>query len=118
MKYSAITGSRLRLIMVRFSSSSFFEHLEDDPYGSPVDRCARISKLARSGVIVCSRQYREGLGERADPYIRLGPFKLLGIAEPQEVYVRRQQNVDNSEAYLKPLLDALNDPSMDRPHYH
>jgi class 3 adenylate cyclase len=96
----------------------FLEHLEDDPYGSPVDRCARIAKLARAGVIVCSGRYQEELGERANHYIRFGPFKLPGIAEPQEVYVRRQERVDNSEAYLKPLLDALNDPSMDRPHYH
>jgi len=96
----------------------FLEHLEDDPYGPPVDRCARISKLATAGVIVCGRQYQKELGERADHYIRFGPFKLPGIAEPQEVYVRRQKRVDNSEAYLKPLLDALNDPFMDRPHYH
>ena len=96
----------------------FLEHLEDDPYGSAVDRCARISKLAKAGVVVCSRHYQEELGERTDSYIRFGPFKLPGITEPQEVYVRRQRGVDDRKAYLKPLLDALNDPSMDRPHYH
>lgn len=96
----------------------FLENLEDDPYGSPVDRCARIAKLAKAGVTICSGRYQEELGERADHYIRFGPFKLAGIAEPQEVYVRRQKRVDNSEAYLKPLLDALNDPSIVRPHYH
>lgn len=96
----------------------FGEHLEDDPYGPAVDRCARISKLAKPGVVICSVPYHDELVVTADRYIRLGPFKLSGITEPQEVYVQQQPDVDDVEQYLKPLLDALNDPKQNRPHYH
>lgn len=96
----------------------FGEHLEDDPYGPAVDRCARISKLPKAGVVICSSEYYEQLSELADRYVPFGPFKLPGIAEPQQVYVRRRHDTDDVDQYLKPLIAALNDRSMDRPHYH
>jgi class 3 adenylate cyclase len=85
----------------------FSEGLEDDPYGTVVDRCARLANLARPGAVLCSAAYQRKVG--GAPYVSAGTFSLKGLTEPEEVFIR--QPLAGSEEYLKPLLDALNEPS-------
>lgn len=96
----------------------FQEHLEDDPYGPSVDRCARIAKLAKTSTVLASAPYRDQLGDSNNSYIRVGPIRLAGITRPQEVYVRRPPVIEDLDGYLSQLLSALNHRSMNRPHYH
>lgn len=95
----------------------FGDHLEDDPYGTPVDRCARIAKLAAAGTVICSSAY-EAEVRSSERYMNGGVHKLAGITQPETVFVRRRAGVSDPERYLKPLLDALNDRDMQRPRYH
>ena len=37
--------------------------LPDDPYGPVVDRCARIAKLAGTGTVICTFEYRNQLDD-------------------------------------------------------
>ena len=84
----------------------FAEGLTDDPYGRPVDRCARLAKAARPESILCSADYRKHVSNRR--YTALGTFTLKGFSEPQEVFLRTwTQRVDSKE-YLHPILEHLN----------
>lgn len=82
----------------------FAKGLENDPYGTVVDRCARIAKLANPGVILASQAYTRQLYN--GPYVSAGKFQLKGIPEAEEVFFRQPSVGETS--YLKPLLDALN----------
>jgi class 3 adenylate cyclase len=87
----------------------FTEHFERDPYGSFVDRCARIAKLAKPGAILCSGDYARET--RSPRYVFAGKFPMKGFAEPQEVFIR-QPGAD--PVYLQPLLRSLNEESEKR----
>lgn len=94
----------------------FIDHLEDDPYGTPVDRCARIAKLATAGTVVCTSAYEAEIRNK-DLYMDAGPQKLAGITQPETIFVRRRDGVDDPARYLKPLLDSLNNIEH-LPRYH
>jgi class 3 adenylate cyclase len=85
----------------------FAKGLEDDPYGTVVDRCARIAKLARPGAVLCSAAYHRAVG--GGPYVSAGQFPMKGLPEPEEVFLRQPPAA--AADYVRPLLDALNDPS-------
>jgi class 3 adenylate cyclase len=93
----------------------FEEPLADDPYGTVVDRCARIAKLAQSGLAFCSSAYAAEAGP--ERYQSVGTFPFKGLAEPEEVFVRPIMRLPGQEDYLGPLLEALNDPRVDRAGY-
>ena len=84
----------------------FLDNLEDDPYGSVVDRCARIAKLTGPSVILCSEDY---LGKVKDPsqYTSAGEFFLKGISEPCKLYFRSLNETDVTK-YLEPLFSTVN----------
>ncbi len=82
----------------------FAEGLEDDPYGTVVDRCARIAKLAGPGAVLCSAAYQREAG--GGPYVPAGGFPMKGFPEPEEVFLRQPTGTDRE--YLRPLLEALN----------
>jgi class 3 adenylate cyclase len=86
---------------------NFGEHLADDPYGTVVDRCARIAKLAMAGAVLVSSEYRRLV--LTDRYVSAGTFWMKGLAEPHEVFIRAPAPPDPQ--YLKPLLQALNETS-------
>jgi len=85
----------------------FKENLPDDPYGPMVDRCARIAKYAGAGMVICTGEYRNQLGNPA-AYLSMGSFALRGFRNPEELFARWLVKVD-SEEYLKPLLGAMNE---------
>jgi class 3 adenylate cyclase len=96
-------------IAVDFGSAyhfRFVEHLPDDPYGSVVDRCARIAKYAAAGTIICTGDYRNQLAKPA-AYVSMGSFALRGFHRPEELFVRSLIEV-HSETYLNPVVSAMN----------
>jgi class 3 adenylate cyclase len=94
----------------------FAEHLESDPYGQVVDRCARIAKLAGAGSIVVSCFYRDAL-DQPSKYVEVGEFHLKGIPTPVQVFLRPLHG-DASNEYIQPLIDALNDKELAIGGYH
>lgn len=90
----------------------FVQHLEDDPYGHVVDRCARIAKLANAGAILCSSSYRGSL-QGTERYISLGKFKLKGFPLLEEIFLRSVSGILNPE-YIEPLIRRLNNSQLGR----
>jgi class 3 adenylate cyclase len=87
----------------------FGQHLEDDPYGQVVDRCARIAKLANADAVLCSSSYKGKLQE-SERYISLGEFKLKGFSLPEEIFLRTATASRTPDpAYIEPLVSSLND---------
>ncbi len=82
-----------------------FDNLIDDPYGSVIDRCARIAKLAGSGTVLCSSNYLASITEQ-DKYISIGSFSLRCFYEPENLFIRSLV-ITNSEIYLEPLLSSV-----------
>ena len=87
----------------------FIEGREDDPYGTVVDRCARIAKLCKAGSIICSGDYFQGMTKvEAATYSSFGSVYLKGLKDPCEIYFRTLTKLDSKE-YLRPLLYSVND---------
>jgi class 3 adenylate cyclase len=96
-------------IAIDFGSADHFrfvEHLADDPYGSVVDRCARVAKYAGARTVICTGEYRNQLGNPA-AYVSMGSFALRGLRKPEELFARSLVEIDSKE-YLKPLISAAN----------
>jgi class 3 adenylate cyclase len=91
----------------------FIDGGEEDPYGTVVDRCARIAKLAKAGSILCSGEYKAQLRDDGS-YQSVGEVPLKGIGIPCHIYFRSLVAID-SEAYLRPLITSINStaPFMD-----
>lgn len=87
----------------------FSENLADDPYGSVIDRCARIAKLAGARTALCSSSYQKQVADQSS-YISVGAFSLRGIREAENLYVRPLVSMD-AGSYLNPLLSAANESS-------
>lgn len=88
----------------------FGSGMPDDPYGPPVDRCARIVARAQPGTILCSEHFVNEL-PRHDQYLDLGLFHLRGMPSPERIFLyRADQNVNAS--YLEPLIERLNEPDV------
>ena len=86
----------------------FIEDREDDPYGTVVDRCARIAKLGRSGFILCSGSYHALLStESKAQYLHVGDFFLKGLSKSSVIYLRNIGGPDSKE-YLQTLLLSAN----------
>jgi hypothetical protein len=83
----------------------FLDYLEDDPYGSVVDRCARIAKLAAAGSILCSESYRSQLPKESY-FAELCAINLKGFAEQQKIFVHTGSRIGSD--YLRPLLEEMN----------
>jgi hypothetical protein len=96
-------------------SLTFTEDRELDPYGSVVDRAARIAKLATKDVVLASDDFVQGL-TNANSYASLGRFTLKGIPEPQELYLRKSSAVDRAQ-YLQRLLNVLNSDDAIEPRF-
>jgi len=88
----------------------FQSGLADDPYGTVVDRCARIAKYCKPGVTLCSGDYVCGVGNKSFFY-PLGSFSLKGLPDPEPIFLRKPQPFPPSKEYLEPLLAALNAPA-------
>jgi class 3 adenylate cyclase len=88
----------------------FESGLAEDPYGTVVDRCARIAKYCKPGVTLCSGDYVRGVGNESFFY-PLGSFSLKGLPDPEAIFVRKPQPSPPSKEYLEPLLAALNAPA-------
>lgn len=60
----------------------FDGHAECDPQGTPVDRCARISKFAVSGTVVSSEEFVNKCPNELKPsWQRVGSANLKGLGE-------------------------------------
>ncbi|MHB8519819.1 MAG: hypothetical protein ACYDH9_03580, partial [Limisphaerales bacterium] len=84
---------------------TFGSHTSDDPYGSVVDRAARIAKLAGPDGVLASGDYVRAIGQ--EHYRSAGEFLMKGFTAPQKVFLRQPTKAD--ENYLKPLLASLNE---------
>lgn len=85
----------------------FEQSLSLDPYGTAVDRCARIAKLAGAGAVLCSSAYSAQLTD-SSPYCSAIKIKLKGFEEAVEILLRLPPNREDSDEYLKPLIQKLN----------
>lgn len=85
----------------------FESHLKNDPYGSVVDRCARIAGLSKSGIMTCSDSYYSRVKEKSS-YIILESVKLKGISGACTLYATSIFG-SNSEEYTRPLRKAIED---------
>lgn len=83
-----------------------FEADIDDPYGTIVDRCARITGLIKGSLLFASDSYVEALSSK-DNYTYLDEFPLKGISQKTKIWYRELTNkIPNS--YYSSLLNALN----------
>jgi hypothetical protein len=104
-----------RLLDYRFKCAAdsgkayFFQFestLEPDPYGTVVDRCSRIAKLALPSIALCSSFFVAEL-EKQDKYLQVGEFPLKGIADAVKIFIRFLQ-VAPPENYHEKIMDAVN----------
>lgn len=85
-----------------------FEHsLALDPYGTVVDRCARIAKFADAGAVLCSTSYAGQLIP-SSPYISAIKTNLKGFQDVIEILIRLPQQRADLDLYLQPLIQKLN----------
>lgn len=61
----------------------FKGHKEPDPIGTPVDRCARISKFAKPGTVVTTLQFAKETKRNGLAWTLAGSVDLKGIGETQ-----------------------------------
>lgn len=94
----------------------FDKHLELDPYGQIIDRCARIVKMANAGAILVSESYFIELPDTSSKYVMLGSFSMKGIREPQQIYFRPLSS-EAPEEYIEPLLSSLNNSDIEYQGY-
>lgn len=94
----------------------FEERLNDDPYGTAVDRCARLLELARQGVTLCSSSFVEASSNK-DRFRSAGRFALKGFTQPHEIFFRFEDPQKQRDSYLEPLIKTLNDERIQRPGY-
>lgn len=93
-----------------------YDNSVDDPYGTTVDRCARIIGLARGSVIFVSEYYRNELNEeKRNSYFHIGNFVLKGIKNTTGIYVRNEDH--KTQDYFQPLIKKLNSTSISGFHY-
>src|ERR1039458_20137 len=95
----------------------FEEHLNDDPYGTVVDRCARLLEFARQGVTLCSAHFAQASSNK-DRFRSAGRFALKGFTQPTEIFFRLADMAMPETKYLEPLIDTLNDKKNQRHGYH
>lgn len=89
-------------------------HKELDPQGTPVDRCARISKYALPGTVITSFEYQKFIGKRALTY-ELGEANLKGLGQTtlyqlfeQTIHIEEKIEISRSEYdKLRKELDAI-----------
>ena len=79
----------------------FLEELEDDPYGTVVDRCARITKYATNRAVLCSEEYYNSVVFK-ETYLPAGDFYLKGLPKLSSLYARSLLKYDSTD-FLKPL---------------
>jgi len=94
----------------------FSDMMPDDPYGVTVDRCARIAKYAEAGTILCGSAYVNEVSSTTH-YWSAGKYKFKGICEPEEIFIRNSDRLDNLSDYIKPLIDNMNDTKFQRNGY-
>lgn len=82
----------------------FESNLENDPYGTVVDRCSRIISKATANTILCSEDYFRNVSDD-NMYLSLGKFNLKGLDKLNEIYIRQ---TETNEEYLEPLIESLN----------
>lgn len=83
----------------------FIDGAPDDPYGSVVDRCARIAKKATPGIALCSSEYRTGAD--ASDYFEVGRFHLKGFSDACRLYAKSLL-APAGAGYTRTLLANLN----------
>lgn len=83
-----------------------FETNIDDPYGTIVDRCARITGLIKGSLLFASDSYVEALSSK-DNYTYLDEFPLKGISQKTKIWYRELTN-KIPDSYYSSLLNALN----------
>jgi class 3 adenylate cyclase len=89
----------------------FESHLAEDPYGSCVDRCARLLHLPMPGANLCGAGFFEASTCKGR-FASAGNFSLKGFSEPQRVFFRLRNPSDTIDRFLGPILKVLNaDPS-------
>lgn len=86
-----------------------FETNIDDPYGTIVDRCARIIGLIKGSILFASDSYVKALSSN-DNYTYLDEFPLKGISQKTKIWYRELTN-KIPDSYYSSLLNALNTES-------
>jgi class 3 adenylate cyclase len=84
---------------------SFAADAAFDPYGSTVDRAARIAQLATRNIVLASKDYVDQL--KAHAYTPIGALPLKGIPEPTNLFLRAEAAGDR-EKFLEHLKSILN----------
>jgi class 3 adenylate cyclase len=83
-----------------------FETNTDDPYGTIVDRCARITGLIKGSLLFASDSYVKALSSNNN-YTYLDEFPLKGISQKTKIWYRELTDII-PDSYYSSLLDALN----------
>ncbi len=96
----------------RFKISVDYGRIHDmfgdgDPYGMPVDRCARIISLATEAIVLASADYVAALAERGT-YLRLGDFRLKGLDGAVSIHIAKGDLTRDTDAYLAGVVRQLN----------
>ena len=81
----------------------------DDPYGTIVDRCARITGLIKGALLFASDSYVNALSSN-DNYTYLDEFPLKGISQKTKIWYRELTDVI-PDSYYSSLLNVLNEES-------
>ena len=94
----------------------FEEQLNDDPYGTVVDRCARLLEKSQQGVVLCSSSLFEASSNK-DSFHSAGKFGLKGLPQPEEIFFWFGNSTIEPESYLGPLIKILNAEKNQQPGY-
>lgn len=86
-----------------------FETNTDDPYGTIVDRCARITSLIKGSLLFASDSYVKALSSNNN-YTYLDEFPLKGISQKTTIWYRELTDII-PDSYYSSLLNALNEES-------
>lgn len=78
----------------------------EDPYGTIVDRCARITSLIKGSLLFASDSYVKALSSNSH-YTYLDEFPLKGISQKTKIWYRELTDII-PDSYYSSLLDALN----------
>lgn len=90
----------------------FENHMEPDPHGSPVDRCARIAKFNTAGEVLSSSTFVEKTPQLNWKKVGLGELKGLGqqvIYQLERVTVSLDEKIEIKKQDYEKLQEEIQD---------
>ncbi|MBK7583266.1 MAG: YHS domain-containing protein [Myxococcales bacterium] len=85
-----------------------------DLFGSTVNVAARLAAYGRSGQVLCSRRFREALGERSDVLmVSLGAVRFKNVLEPIQAFEIVAAFGPPSVSQIDPVCRMRVDPMND-----